>query len=148
MKIILSCIGMMAGGFLLYIFTRMIPLMQAVYMYFVALFLLAAPTIILLYMITNKKLIWFMEKTPANKMLIFFLRRDQDIVPILGSRTYPGESFITVPKLGLIHDLGKDSVYRLAGNNVRFALENVNHTPKPKFANFTHWLHNLGINTM
>jgi len=148
MKIILSCIGLTAGGFLLYIVTMMIPLLQLVYMDFIALFLLVAPTIILLYMIINKRLIWFMEKVPNNKMLIFFLRRDQDIVPVLGHRTYPGESFITVAKVGLLHDLGEDSVYRLAGNNVRFALENVNHTPKLKFANFTNWLHNLGINNI
>lgn len=138
----------MALGFFLYFLTYVIPLLRLVYFDWLAMGIMAVPSIVLLYGITSKKLLWFMEKTPKNKTLILFLRRNGEIVPVLGSRAYPGESFIDVPKLGLLHDLGKGSVYNLGDNKLYFALENVNHTPNPKYANFTNWLYEIGFNNI
>lgn len=138
----------MALGFFLYFLTYIIPLLRWVYFDWLALGILIVPSIVLLYGITSKKLLWFMEKTPKDKTLILFLRRNGEIVPVLGSRAYPGESFIDVPKLGLLHDLGKGSVYNLGMNKLYFALENVNHTPNPKYANFTNWLYEIGFNNI
>jgi len=140
-------------GFGMYLFSKMFPPIPEAMMYItifemMGLIVLLMPCIILLYGVYHNRLIWNLEELPKNKLLVWFLRRDGSIVPVLGSRAYPGESFIDVPKLGLIHDLGKGSVYRIGKNPVRFALENVNHTPNPSYANFTNWLYKLGFNNL
>lgn len=124
------------------------PFEQLLYGFeYIALMLMGCPIFILLYGLSSKKLLGFLERTPANKMLILFLRRDGNVVPVTGVRAYPGESFIDVPKLGLIHDLG--NVYRMpGGNSIRFALENVNHTADPGYANFNQWLYDIGFNNI
>ena len=144
---------MIFAGFGMYMFSKLFPLVPEAMMFIMlfevlGLVILLLPCIILLYGIYRNRLIWNLEELPKDKLLIWFLRRDGSIVPVLGTRAFPGESFIDVPKLGLIHDLGKGSVYRIGKNPVRFALENVNHTPNPSYANFTNWLYNLGVNNL
>jgi hypothetical protein len=144
---------MILGGFGMYAFSKMFPpipeaMLMIITFETLGLIMLIIPAILLLYGVYRNHLIWNLEELPKNKLLIWFLRRDGSIVPVLGSRAYPGESFIDVPKLGLIHDLGKGSVYRIGKNPVRFALENVNHTPNPAYANFTNWLYNIGFNSL
>jgi len=131
-----------------YAMVYVIPVFRLFFFDWIALIILIVPTIMLIYVIYRNKLIWNLEELQKDKLLIWFLRRDGSIVPVLGTRAYPGESFIDVPKLGLIHDLGKGSVYRIGKNPVRFALENVNHTPNPSYANFTNWLYDLGFNNL
>jgi len=141
-------IFMMMIGFVLYTLTNILPILRIAFFDWFALIFIAIPTCLLLYALYDNRLIWFLEKIPRNKLLLLFLRRDGDIVPVLGSRAFPGESFIDVPRLGLIHDLGKGTVYKLGKNTVRFALENVNHTANIKYANFTNWLYKLGFNNI
>jgi len=88
------------------------------------------------------------EKKPVGKELMIFLRRDGTVIPMYASRPFFGESFLDVPHVGIIHDLGKGSVYRWGDKNIRFALENVNHTPDPRYVNFTNWLYKIGFNNM
>jgi len=133
-------------GFMLYFITEIEPLFRTVYLDYIALFVMVIPTILLIYVMFEKRVIWFLEKVPKGKLLVMFLRRDGSVVPVLGTRAYPGESYIDVPRLGLIHDLG--NIYHLGANNMRFALENVNHTAEPKYANFTSWLYKLGFNNI
>lgn len=133
-------------GFVFYFLTELMPILRLIYFDYIALGFLAAPCFILLYVMSSKRVLWFLEKVPKGKMLMFFLRRDGDMIPAIGTRAYPGESFIDVPRLGLIHDLG--NVYRFGQNNVRFALENVNHTADPSYANFMSWIYSLGFNNI
>lgn len=141
-------IMIMGMGFFLYFLVYNIPLLRIVYFDWIALIIICIPTIILIYGIVSKKVLYFIEKVPKGKALIFFLRRDGEVVPVLGSRAYPGESFLDIPRLGIVHDLGKGSVYNLGMNKVRFVLENVNHTPQPRYANFTDWLYKIGFNNI
>ena len=139
-------IGCSVGGAALLALTYLFPVTRAMYLDWCALILMAVPSILFIYGMSDRKVTWLMEKVPKGKMLILFMRRDGDIVPVLGTRAYPGESFIDVPNLGLIHDLG--NVHRWGANNVRFALENVNHTIDPRYANFTAWLYDKGFNNI
>lgn len=139
------------GGFVLYFFGFIMPFelgFVKLITEWLSLFILVIPSFIWVYVIGKNRLLWNVETLPPDKFLIWFIRRDGSIVPVLGTRAYPGESFIEVPKLGLIHDLGKGSVCRIGKNNVRFALENVNHTPNPSFVNFTSWLYDCGFNDL
>ena len=88
------------------------------------------------------------EKCPPGKYTTIFLRRDGICEPLYASRPFHGESFLDVPTVGLIHDLGKGSVYRWGDKNIRFVLENVSHTPDPRYANFTSWLYEQGFDNM
>lgn len=139
-------IMVIAVGAFLYVLTKFIPLLNMVFFDWFAIALIMFPSIFLIYTLTSKNLLWFLEKIPKDKILIFFIRRNGDLIPVLGSRAYPGESFIDVPKLGLLHDIG--NVQRFGVNNVQFALENVNHTAEPTYANFNHWLYNMGFNNI
>lgn len=108
--------------------------------------MIVLPTFILIYLLVSKRLIKLLDKVPPGKLLLLFIRRDGEIVPVYGTRPYAGESFIDVPKLGLLHDLGKGSVCRWGMNNVRFCLENVNHTPDLSYVNYANFLHTIGFN--
>ena len=74
-----------------------------------------------------------------------FIRRDGIIVPLLGKRIFSGESFLEVPKVGLIEDLGKDTVFLWGRKKIRFGMENINYTPDPRFFNLTKELYSLGF---
>jgi len=139
---------MLVIGFVLFFLTKVVPLLQLIFFDWIAMIFLVLPIMLLLYQLYDNRLIWFLEKVPRSKLLMFFLRRDGEIVPVLGSRAFPGESFIDVPRLGLVHDLGKATVYKLGKNTVRFVLENVNHTANVKYANFTGWLYHMGFNNI
>jgi hypothetical protein len=131
-------------GFVLFILSRTMY-SNFIGIDFLGLFLVALPTFLWIYLVVSKKLTKLIEKVPPGKYLILFLRRDGEIIPVYGSKPYTGESFIDVPKLGLIHDLGKGSVCRWGMNSLRFAIENVNHTPNPRYVNFSSFLYDLGF---
>lgn len=149
MMYMMMTVMLFLGGLVLFIFMEISPILKFGLWSWVMVLLFAAPLVILLYGLSSKRLFWLLDKLPPNKHLMLFLRRDGTCIPVLGNRPYPGESFLEIPKLGLIHDLGKGSVYHWTnGNNIRFCLENVNHTPNPKFGNFTSWLYSLGFNNI
>jgi hypothetical protein len=132
-------------GFMFYLLGKMYYLFSVEIL---GLVMVALPTFILVYLLVSKRLIKLLDKVPPGKLLLLFIRRDGEIIPTYGTRPYAGESFIDVPKLGLLHDLGKGSVCRWGMNNVRFCLENVNHTPNPSYVNYTTFLHTLGFNNL
>jgi hypothetical protein len=134
------------AGMFLYVLTKILPILNMVFFDWFAIGLLVFPAIFMVYTLSSKRVLWFLEKIPKDKILVFFIRRNGDLVPVLGSRAYPGESFIDVPKLGLLHDIG--NVQRFGVNNVQFALENLNHTADPTYANFNRWLYEIGFNNI
>lgn len=146
MIVVIACLLLIFLGFGVYYLTDLFPVFQLLYMDYMALVIMVLPTIILIYFIVSKRLLWFIQRVPPGKLLLLFLRRDGTIIPVLGNRPYTGESFIDVHNLGIFHDIGRGSVYRWGQNNVRFALENVNHTVDPKWVNYTSWLYSIGLN--
>lgn len=91
------------------------------------------------------------DGTPHNKGLFDFIYRDGDIRDVYGDRI-PGLGLFRIFKLGLIFDAGREpkpgSVYNIPGKKVRFALQDINFTPNPKFAGFYTYLNDLGFNNM
>ena len=135
-------------GYVFLYLCYILPFMSNWIMIWMAGIILGIPTLLCFMRLSTSKAMKIFEKKPAGKELMIFLRRDGTVIPMYASRPFFGESFLDVPKLGIVHDLGKGSVYRWGDKNIRFALENVNHTPDPRYVNFTNWLYKIGFNNM
>lgn len=107
--------------------------------------LLLVPWIVTLYRIKVTRCWYQVDRIPMWKHLIKYIRRDNEVIELLGERAYPGESFIDVEQLGLFEFLGKDTVFHQGDKNFVLGLENINFTPDPRYFNFTHLLWELGF---
>jgi hypothetical protein len=85
------------------------------------------------------------DSLPAGSSLIPYIRRDNTVVPLIGRRVFPGESFLEVKGAGIIEDLGVDTVLLWGRKKIRFAQENLNYTPDPRFWNVCRELYRLGF---
>ena len=108
-------------------------------------FIILLPWIITLYRIKVTRCWYQVDRIPIWKHLIKYIRRDNEVIELLGERAYPGESFIDVKLLGLFEFLGKDTVFHQGDKNFVIGLENINFTPDPRYFNFTHLLWELGF---
>jgi len=145
MLIIIMGVLFFVMGFVLMILTGMFPILRLVYLDWFAMFFMMIPYIFTVYRIYVTKAWKQVDRLPTWKHLINYLRRDNEVVPITGERAYPGESFLDVPKLGLVEFLGKDTVYQWGDKKVLWGLENVNFTPDPRYFNLTHLFFTLGM---
>lgn len=84
---------------------------------------------------------------PKWKIPIKYMRRDNVVVELKGTRAYPGESIIDVPELGLIEFLGKDCFYSWGDKKIVWGLENINFTPDPRYSNLNHLMWEIGFRT-
>lgn len=91
------------------------------------------------------------DKLKRGKGLFNFIYRDGGSTDVYGDRI-PGLGFFQIPKLGIVVDTGRNpspgSVYNFGDKKIRFALQDINYTPNPKFANFYSYLVILGFNNM
>lgn len=93
----------------------------------------------------------YFDNPKKNKPLLEFLYRDGGKRPINGVRI-PGTGFFQVKGLGIIQDVGRlpepGSVYVHGDKPIRFVLQDINHTPNPKFTGFYRFLTKMGFNRM
>ena len=132
-------------GFSLIYLTRMFPVLQIIYMDIIGAVIVAAAWIITIYRIYVTKAQYQVDRLPKWKHLINYIRRDNETIPLLGDRAYPGESFIDVPDLGLIEFLGKDCYYQWGDKKYLWGLENINYSPDVRYSNLCHVLWELGF---
>jgi len=132
-------------GYMLLAITSLYPTLRMVGMDYIATILFIIPTALCFYRMSVSKTWIQTDKIPTWKQLINYLRRDNEVVPMVGKRAYTGESFLDVPELGLVEFLGKDTVYQWGDKKVCWGLENVNFTPDPRYFNLTALLYELGF---
>ena len=86
-----------------------------------------------------------------NKPLYDFLYRIGKISSVFGKRI-PGTGFSQVKGLGVIQEIGRlpspGSVYNRGDKATQFVLQDLAHTPNPKFAGFTTFLTTIGFNNI
>jgi hypothetical protein len=145
MMIRMSAVILFLGGVMLWMMSKAIPLLALMAMDWVGVFMMAGCVIILLFMFGISQVGLQYDSIPAGTAIVNFIRRDGIIIPLLGKRIFSGESFLDVPKVGLIEDLGKDTVLLWGKKKVRFGMENINYTPDPRFFNVTKELYSLGF---
>lgn len=145
MMIILSGIGCLFMGFFMIMLTKINPLFERVYFDYIGMFVLFLPFVILLYRMMSTNTYQLVEKIPKWKHFIAYMRRDNTIVPMVGVRTYPGESFLDVAKLGLVEFLGKDCWYTWGDKKILWGLENIQFTPDPRYSNLCALLNTIGF---
>lgn len=132
-------------AFIIYYLVKIMPQYQAIGLDWIALFLMMVPWIIVLWRLVVTKSWYQADKLSPWKTLINYLRRDAEIIPVIGERAYSGESFLDVQYLGIFEFLGKDCVYTQGDKKVIWGLENINFSPDPRYWNLTHLLYELGF---
>jgi hypothetical protein len=137
--------GLFAGGVLLWMMTKFMPLLAFMMMDWVAVFMMAGGVFILLFVFGMSGTSLQYDTIPAGTAIINYIRRDGIIAPQLGKRIFSGESFLDVPRLGLVEDIGVDTVFLWGRKKVRFGLENINYTPDPRYWNMCKELYRLGF---
>jgi len=144
MLIVMGIVFIMMGYMLLAV-TEMFPILKMIYLGWIASILFIAPWIYSLYRMWIADTFINTDVIPIWKTLTHYLRRDNEIIPLVGERAFTGESFIDIPQLGLVETLGRDTVYTWGDKKTVFALENVPFTPDPRYFNYTYTLWELGF---
>lgn len=139
-------LGLFVTSFMLYLLVSVFPDLRIIYLDWIALIIMFLPTVILFLRIYNTRCWRQVDRLPIWKHLIKYIRRDNELIEVIGQRAYPGESFIDVPQLGLVEFLGKDCYFGCGDKKIVYGLENINYTPDPRYFNFTHLLYELGFN--
>ena len=145
MMIRASALLLFIGGFMLWMMTQFIPLLRLMMMDWVGWFMAIGGIIILMFVFGISGVGLQYDTIPAGTAIINYIRRDGIIAPLLGKRVFPGESFLDIPKLGILEDLGKDTVFLWGRKKVRFGIENINYSPDPRYFNLFKELYELGI---
>jgi len=145
MMIIVIPIVFMVIGFVFMYLARIMPILNQILFPEFGFIFACAGTIFLFYRLYVSNTFKHADKKQTGKHLINYLRRDNEVVPVYGTRAYPGESFIDVMGLGLVEFLGKDCYYSWGDKKVIWGLENINFTPDPRYFNLTHLLWELGF---
>jgi len=133
------------GGFMLWFMSQFIPFFKVLGLDWVAQFMEGGALFILLFVFGLSQTGLQYDTIPPGTAIINYIRRDGIIAPLLGKRIFSGESFLDVPRLGLIEDLGTDTVFLWGKKKVRFGLENINYTPDPRYWNMCKELYELGF---
>ena len=84
----------------------------------IATFFFIIPAVLVFYRMSVARTWQQTDRIPTWKQLIDYLRRDGEVIPLIGKRAYMGESFLDVPELGLVEFLGKDTVYQWGDKKV------------------------------
>ena len=134
-------------GYIIFMLAYMFPVFRIVYLDWFATIFFILPFVFIMYRMSTTKSYLQVDKIPLWKQLMYYLRRDHEVVPLIGSRAYPGESFLDVPQLGLIEFLGRDTFYHYGDKKIVFGLENVNYTPDPRYGSLTHLFWELGFSS-
>lgn len=133
-------------GFFFWFMGKASAFMSMLGLDYIGVFMMFVPVIICLIQLSRTRTsIQFDPPSGPGQAIINFIRRDSNIIPLVGNRVYAGESFLDVPRLGLIEDLGKDTVFNWGVRRTRLGLENINYTPDPRYFNLTAELYHLGI---
>lgn len=134
-------------GFVIHIAARMDPMMSSMYIdSFGALICWLAPMMLVVWRLKAGQCYDYFKQPVKNKPLFEFLYRVGDKRTVHGDRL-PGTGYSTVPKLGMIQEIGVpgEGVFRQGDKPVQQVLQDVAHTPNPKWYNFTYWVNQLGI---
>ena len=134
------------GGFMLWFMAKIDPFIAMLGMDFVGVFMMFVPVIICFIQVSRTRTtLQFDPPSGGMTAIINYIRRDGNIIPLVGNRVYSGESFLDIPRMGLIEDLGKDTVFNWGIRRTRLGLENINYTPDPRYFNLTAEFYRLGF---
>ncbi|GAF74486.1 unnamed protein product [marine sediment metagenome] len=78
-----------------------------------------------------------------NKPTFEFLYRVGERRAISGNRL-PGTGFSNIEGLGLVGEIGGKSAFKHGDKVIQQVLQDIAHTPDPRYHNFTYWLYKWG----
>lgn len=149
--IYIAILGMTSMGIIFFMLSRTDPVAY-MYGFDILSFMIFFSIIIITLVRLRRSGSWlYFDRPKHNKPLLEFLYRDGSKRPILGERI-PGTGFFSVKQLGIVQDIGRlpapGSVYFHGDKPIRFVLQDINHTPNPKFPGYYSFLTYLGFNRM
>jgi len=145
MMIRASAMMLIGAGVFLFVLTKMMPFFAFILMDWIGVISMIGGVVILLAVFPFSDTGLLYDSLPSGSCLIPYIRRDSTIRPLVGKRVFPGESFLEVKQAGIIEDLGVNTVFSWGRKRIRFALENLNYTPDPRFFNVCSELYRLGF---
>jgi hypothetical protein len=114
-------------------------------------FIMLMPVILMFYRLRIGDCWNEFDLPKKNKPLFDFLYRVGVIRSIFGKRL-PGTGYSSIKTLGLVQEVGRlpapGSVYRKGDKLKQFVLQDLAHTPNPKFTGFCTWLTEIGFNNI
>ncbi len=132
-------------GIILILMARFDVIFWLLYMDIVGVIVVAMAIILFLWRLSATDTAKRFDSIGRQEAIIEYKRRDGTAIDVIGRRIYSGESFLDVPNLGLIEDLGKDCIFMKGGKKIRGGLENISFTEDPRYCNFTAELYRLGF---
>jgi len=132
-------------GYMMLAVIEIYPILRLIYLDWITTIIFIIPTAFLLYRMWVADTMRQTERIPRWRQLVNYLRRDNKVIPLIGTRPYSGESFIDIPELGLVEFLGKDTVYQWGDKKICWGLENINFTPDPRYFNLTALFYEIGF---
>jgi hypothetical protein len=137
--------GFTVAGLVLFFMAKIVPLFGLFFFDWMGIMLLGMAAFILFFGFAPSDTGLLYDTIPAGTAVVPFIRRDGIIRPLLFKRIFSGESFLENPRVGLLEDIGKGTVFLWGKKKVRFGIENLNYTPDPHHWPLTTELYELGI---
>jgi hypothetical protein len=138
--------GAFAGiGLFFFLMAKIVPLFGLFFFDWMGIMMLGMASFILLFMFAPSDTGLLFDNIPAGTAVVPFIRRDGIIRPLLFKRIFSGESFLEHPRVGLLEDIGKGTVFLWGKKKIRFGIENLNYTPDPHHWPLTKQLYEMGF---
>jgi len=137
-------------GFIIHLAAKHDPWMSAMYIDSIgAMICWLVPIMLVMWRLKAGQCYEYFKAPQKNKPLFDFLYRVGELRTVHGNRL-PGTSFSTVKKLGIIQEIGVpgEGVFRRGDKPTQMILQDLAHTPNPKWFNFTHWLTRMGFTSI
>lgn len=138
-------------GFIMILITHETPILHYFYFDVLGGFICGIAIIVAMYRLMAGGGLQYFKMPRKNTPLFEFLYRIGEKRTIYGKRI-PGTGFSQIKGHGLVQEIGRlpspGSVYRHGDKSVQFVLQDVGHTPNPKFAGFLSWLNEIGFDNI
>ena len=145
MKGIMYVIGGGFAGFMVFAAGYFDPVLNSFYVPVIGAFMIwICPLWLTLDRLKKGDCMIYFNPPIKNKPAFEFLYRIGERRIVYGTRL-PGTGFSKIKNLGLVLEMGGKSVYRHGDKPVQMVLQDLAHTPDPRFYNFTKWLTDIGF---
>lgn len=137
---------LMAGlaGFMMFVGARFDPILQSYYIDIMGVFICwLAPFMVMMGRLKKGEAMIYFNPPIRNKPTFEFLYRVGERRVLSGTRL-PGTGFSNIEGLGLVGEIGGKSAFKHGDKVVQQVLQDIAHTPDPRYHNFTYWLYKWG----
>lgn len=137
-------------GFVIHIAAKFDPMMSFLWIDTIGTIICwIVPIVFVIYRLKVGQAMPYFKPPKKNNPDLEFLYRVGERRNVRGNRL-PGTGFSNVPGLGIIQEIGVpgESVFRHGDKPIQMVMQDIAHTPNPKWFNVTYWFAELGISSL